>query len=213
MERDNWNNRNNRRYNDSWQDDNRRADPDSYRGAYRLDNNSEDRNKTTYNGFDSRDRDRDDSSDGNHYSNQNRSYSGDNRGWSSRSQNSYDNRNYGNRESDRYRDNRGSYRNEQYRPTNEGYSTRSEGGNFNGNYSPDRYGNSGGDNYGNMAGSLSFGYDGYNNTDPDWNRHYDPMSGRRRSYHGNDYDSRRPDFYNERDRRRYDDDFRNNDMF
>ncbi|RDV16621.1 hypothetical protein DXT99_02225 [Pontibacter diazotrophicus] len=66
-------------------------------------------------------------------------------------------------------------------------------GNFNSDYSPDNYaGRRSGANEGNMAGSLSFGYDGDRNSDPDWNRHYDPLSGERRSYHG-DYQSRQQD--------------------
>lgn len=70
---------------------------------------------------------------------------------------------------------------------------RSGWDNFNSDYSPDNYGGRrSGANEGNMAGSLSFGYDGDRNSDPDWNRHYDPLSGERRSYHG-DYQSRQPD--------------------
>lgn len=65
--------------------------------------------------------------------------------------------------------------------------------NFNTDYSPDNYaGRRSGTNEGNMAGSLSYGYDGDRNSDPDRNRHYDPLSGERRSYHG-DYQSRQPE--------------------
>ncbi|WP_299821403.1 hypothetical protein [uncultured Pontibacter sp.] len=71
----------------------------------------------------------------------------------------------------------------------EGNRDRSGSSNFNADYGPDRYGRGGGENYGNMAGSLSYGYDGANNHDPDWDRHYDPLSGRRQRKGGN-YTSR-----------------------
>ena len=72
-------------------------------------------------------------------------------------------------------------------------SDQSGWGNFNSDYSPDNYGSRRrGINDGNMAGSLSYGYDGDRNSDPDWDRNYDPLSGERRSYHGN-YQSRHPE--------------------
>lgn len=64
--------------------------------------------------------------------------------------------------------------------------------NFDADYSPDNYAGRRDANYGNSAGSLSFGYDGDRNSDPDWNRQYNPLSGERRSYHGN-YQSRHPE--------------------
>ncbi|MFD3000995.1 hypothetical protein ACFS7Z_11520 [Pontibacter toksunensis] len=64
--------------------------------------------------------------------------------------------------------------------------------NFNTDYSPDNYAGRRDSNYGNTAGSLSYGYDGDRNSDPDWNRQYNPLSGERRSYHGN-YQSRHPE--------------------
>lgn len=65
-------------------------------------------------------------------------------------------------------------------------------GNLNTDYSPDNYAGRKDANYGNTAGSLSYGYDGNRNSDPDWNRQYNPLSGERRSYHGN-YQSRHPE--------------------
>ncbi|MCX2741792.1 hypothetical protein [Pontibacter anaerobius] len=72
-------------------------------------------------------------------------------------------------------------------------------GNFSADYGPDHYGQGGGENYGNEAGSLSFGYDGTSNYDPDWNTKYDPLSGHRRSYHGY-YTSRHPEQNESRDK-------------
>ena len=69
---------------------------------------------------------------------------------------------------------------------------RGIGSNFHADYGPDHYGQGGGENYGNMAGSLSYGYDGTSTYDPDWDRMYDPLTGHRRSYHGN-YTSRHPE--------------------
>lgn len=81
---------------------------------------------------------------------------------------------------------------------------------FDGDYRPDSYGHGGGENYGNMAGSLSYGYDGMSNYDPDWNRSYNPLTGDRQSYHGH-YTSRHPEPYKGKsgDRNRSGDDNRN----
>ena len=198
MERNEWNNR--RSYG-------HRVDEDSYRGAYRLDTSSNHRNETTWDGFD---RHGDSNRRGTDYNRDyNRNYNND----YNRNYNSDQRRNRGESSGeDTYsRDSRSPYpsgnnRNpdEQFRPTSGGYHTRFGGsekqipergaygaGNFNADYRPDNYG-SGGANYGNMAGSLSYGYDGDYNADPDWNRRYDPLTGHRQSYHGH-YESRHPE--------------------
>ncbi|GAB3539009.1 hypothetical protein GCM10027443_35020 [Pontibacter brevis] len=230
MERDNWNNRD--RYNDNRNQNrgnDRRADEDSYRGAYRLDTTSDHRNETTWDGFDRNDRNRNQGGD-----NYNRNYNSDySRNYNSGQQGNRGRSSVGNFDYDRdnryqYQDRNGNSRNwdEQYQPTSGGYGSRfggNSGGNFGGydrnernnrhdsvrsriddrnssgwdnfnsDYSPDNYaGRRSGANEGNMAGSLSFGYDGDRNSDPDWNRNYDPLSGERRSYHGN-YQSRHPE--------------------
>ncbi|ARS35270.1 hypothetical protein [Pontibacter actiniarum] len=219
MEGNNWNNRD--RYRDNrnrYRDEDNRMNPDSYRGAYRLDNSSSDRNVSTWNGYGSSESNRRGGADYNQ--NYNRDYNRDyNRNYNSSSrQGGYDHDNY-NMDS-RYRNQYSGYRSgsnanwdEQYRPNSGGYGTRFGGdqdqqhrsvrsriddqdpygaGNFNGNYGPDSYGQGGGENYGNEAGSLSYGYDGSSNYDPDWNSRYEPQSGHRRSYHGN-YTSRHPE--------------------
>lgn len=212
MERNNWNERYSRDSDRSrYRGDATRTDEDSYRGAYRLDTTSDDRNKTTWDGFgQSNDRGRHQNTDFNR--NYNRNYNSDyNRNYNS------DQRREGGRSSgdSHYQDRHGNNQgwDEQHQPNSGGFGTRfggngSEqhrsvhdrisdrerfgGGNFNSDYRPDNFRNNGGENSGNMAGSLSFGYDGDNNADPDWNRYYDPMSGHRRSYHGN-YESRYPE--------------------
>jgi len=230
-------------YRNHYRGDDRPVDPDQYRGAYRLDTDSDHRNESTWNWSNRSQRDNTD-----YNRNYNRDYNQD--------YNQDYNRNYnqGNRRAgqlanrrdyerdwsgyyhndrggfDRDDDNRdrrypdqdrsGNNRNwdEQYRPTSGGYGTSFGGGssvgsvrsridardasrssNFNNDYGPDNYRAGQGENYGNMAGSLSFGYDGTSNYDPDYNRHYDPMSGKRRSYHGN-YTSRHPSDQNREDR-------------
>lgn len=172
----------------------REVDEDMYRGAYRFDNESRDRNETTYDGFDNRDRRY---SDDRSY---NRQYRGSERGgnytndynssnrdqnWNrdrGRSSNSWSqNRNY---------DNQNQQRNWQDDERERQYRSTSIAGNFDADYSPDPYHSRGPEeNYGNMAGSLSYGYDGDFNSDFEEHRYYNPLTGRRRSYHGN-YTSR-----------------------
>ena len=205
MERNDWNNR----QGDSGERKRHwakapKADEDSYRGAYRLDTASDHRNHTTWEGFEKRgDRNRRQGTDynqdfnRNYINDYNRNYNSDqrlNRGELSGGRDWSRNSRYGDR--DEYSHNSNS------QPKNGDYRSRfGEGakkdraiygfGNLHADYGPDNYGTGGGANYGNMAGSLSYGYDGSGNSDPDWNRRYDPMSGHHRSYHGH-YESRHP---------------------
>ncbi|MFD1188655.1 hypothetical protein [Pontibacter rugosus] len=221
--------RNNRNSRDDYRNDRNRipereerrsTDPDQYRGAYRLDTNSDHRNETTWNGFGSSDRNNNRGEeayrDNNTYrTHHDRGYDHDNYSMNSRWRNS-GNSNAGNSyndQSSRYSGGNNRDSNEQYRSSSGGYRSNYSGGNsqqhrsvhdriqdrdpygsgnFNADYRRDTYGNGNGNNYGNEAGSLSYGYDGSSNYDPDWNRHYNPLSGERTSYHGN-YTSRRPD--------------------
>jgi len=209
----------------------RRADEDSYRGAYRFDTSSDHRNVSTWDWSNDQERNRRENDYNQNYNrdynrNYNRDYNQDynryDRDSTSRNR-GYDHDNY-NADSRYYRDQDSRYRSsnssnwdEQYRPTSGGYGTRFGGdtdrehrsvhdriehrdrgalSSFNAHYGPDHYGQGGGANYGNEAGSLSYGYDGSSNYDPDWNRQYNPLTGRlsgqRRSYHGN-YTSRHPE--------------------
>lgn len=180
MERDNWNRRPEDYNRDRRNRDDRNESGDGYRGAYRLDNDSNHRNETTYDGFDTnrgdaeRNRYR-----GNSYGQRERQeFRGNNDGFSQNRNNRNSLQNDSTSRDDRQfsgRDRDGGYnsgRREQY------------GSNFNNRYASDNYNHQRGENYGNMAGSLSFGYDGDFNADPDQNRMYDPLSGRRQSYHG-----------------------------
>ncbi|GHA60710.1 hypothetical protein [Pontibacter akesuensis] len=212
MERNNWNNRDNDRNERSMipeRNERRSRDEDSYRGAYRLDTSSDHRNETTWNGYGSTER-------GN---NRGEERFRDNNTYRTHHDRGYDHDNYN--MNSRYRDqggaSRGGYsssgRDDQYNRGGSGYGNRYGGdnnqqhrsvhdrierrdaygtGNFNSDYRQDSYGNGGGANYGNEAGSLSYGYDGTSNYDPDWNRQYNPLTGERKSYHG-DYTSRHPD--------------------
>lgn len=54
--------------------------------------------------------------------------------------------------------------------------------NFDVYYGPDNLPYNPGENYGNMAGSLSYGYDGGYNSDPDYNRRYNPLTGELRQH-------------------------------
>lgn len=227
MERNNWNNRqgytNDRNRS---REKERRVDEDVYRGAYRLDNTSDHRNETTWDGFDRRDdrnrrgMDYNQDYNRNYNSDYNRNYNSDQRPYRSESE----------KGSDFSRDSRSQNRSgnnqswdQQYQPTSGGYGTRFGGrerdnqnrdrygaGNFNVDYSPDNYGSrTKGLNEGNMAGSLSFGYDGDNNADPDGNRRYDPLSGHRHS----NYESRRPERGQYRGNRNQFDSSNENDWF
>lgn len=208
MERNNWNNRDNDRNERNRipdRNERRSRDEDSYRGAYRLDNSSDHRNETTWNGYGSTARSQ----------NQNRGEEQfrDNNTYRTHHDRGYDADNYN--MNSRYRD-QSNARGNNYSGSNEQYSRGSSGygndsrqqhrsvhdrienrdaygsGNFNADYRQDSYGNGGGANYGNEAGTLSYGYDGTSNYDPDWNRQYNPLTGERKSYHG-DYTSRHPD--------------------
>lgn len=201
MDRYNWqdrqHDRNDRR---NWDEGRQVRDDQSYfRGAYRLETEGPDRNVTTYNGFDSG-RDNDETHGGNYVYRRSRNLQ-DNNHYSSHQHRQGDSRlreesraNFGNRygggagrgyRNSRFEDERGQRRT---------YYGGRVAGNFDGDYRPDSYGRGQGENYGNMAGSLSYGYDGGYNSDPDYNRHYNPLTGEIRSYRDN---------YSERHPRRY----------
>lgn len=191
MERNNWNYRDRdfRNSQDRYEDrreayqrnNDRRADPDTYRGAYRLDTTSDHRHVSTWDGFD-RDSDnnwqRNDRRSQNQYQDRNSQY-GDR---DSRYQ-PYGDEAYERHRQDRYdRPERSSnYRHRDYGPAS----------NFNSDYSPDNYPHRRDENYGNMAGSLSFGYDGDRNSDPDADRYYDPLSGHLRGNRHSSQDQHR----------------------
>ncbi|MCC9135973.1 hypothetical protein ACFSKU_16000 [Pontibacter silvestris] len=200
----NFRNRNDRNYHDRYQNDDRSIDRDAYRGAYRLDDDSSDRNKTTYNGSERR------NDSGRHLNRYNQlTYEQDEQNQNSNQDYGYRqdwNNSYRNNRNDRdynynFGDNRHEYRqgdydrhwDEQYRPSSGGYGTRFGGdrNNFDADYGPDHFKGSRDENYGNTAGSLSWGYNGIDNYDPDYNRSYNPLTGRQ-SYHG-DYSTRHPD--------------------
>lgn len=222
MESNYWN-RDRDRYERRGNDERRRADEDSYRGAYRLDNTSDHRNVSTWDWGSDRERGRRENDYNRNYNQDyNRNYNQDyntpnrdtsrNRGYDHDNYNA-DSRYYRDEQDSRYRSSNNSNWDEQRRSSSGGYGndahrehrsvhdrieSRGRGvlSNFDANYGPDNYGQGGGANYGNEAGSLSYGYDGSSNYDPDWNRHYNPLTGRlsgdRRSYHGN-YTSRHPE--------------------
>lgn len=204
MERNDWNDRqgNGRGRVQHWENA-PRADEDSYRGAYRLDTTSDHRNQTTWDGFEQRSgsnrhqgTDYNQDFNRNYNNDYNRNYNSDQR--VSRGESSGDR---GFSRNSQYGDQDGYSRNSQHPSSGHHRSRFSDDarhnrdiydtGNLQADYGPDSYGNGGGANYGNMAGSLSYGYDGAGNAAPDWNRHYDPMSGHHSSYHGH-YESRHP---------------------
>lgn len=206
MDRHNYRDRDNRNRQERSRYSSNRVDEDSYRGAYRLDNSSDHRNVSTWDGYGSTER-RGNDYNRNYNQNYNRDYNNSQRRDYGRG---YDHDNYN--LNSRHRDEDRGYRSSNYADWNdrEHYNRQNQGqqhrsvhdriedqdpygfGNFSADYGPDRYGQGGGENYGNEAGSLSYGYDGSSNYDPDWNSTYDPLSGERRSYHGN-YISRHPE--------------------
>ena len=149
---------------------------DAYRGAYRFDNTSNHHNVSTYDwqvGQPHRTLDRNEirPQDSNR---QNRPHDYE-RDWSGYYPND--------RGEDLYDSSRSqpTYRDAYNRPDRPSYSNpqnESGYGNFDEPYAPDHYRGNPGENYGNMAGSLSYGYDGGYNSNPDYNRMYDPLSGR-----------------------------------
>ncbi|SIQ88967.1 hypothetical protein [Pontibacter lucknowensis] len=207
------------RYN-NWQDrrdenrrDNNRNDESQYRGAYRLD---EDSHYSTYNrsGQGDRDRDRYNEDQGGDYIYRRSRNLQDNDDYTQRQyQQSYRGGSRQGAYSDfggRYggsagmRDNRSGYND----PRSSERSSRQQygdhyvnrtSGNFDGDYRPDNYPHRRDENYGNMAGSLSFGYDGDRNSDPDYNRRYNPMTGEMRERQ-RDYEQRQPRRYGPPDR-------------
>lgn len=189
--------------NNNWQDrrddrrrDERRPAESQYRGAYRLD---EDGHYSTYNRSrqgDMGNRDRYSDNQGGDYVYRRSRNLQDNDAYTERQyQQSYrrgsshedDHDNFGGRYGGGagMRDNRSNY-NERSESTRGGrqqygdyYGPRTSG-NFDGDYRPDNYPHRRDENYGNMAGSLSFGYDGDRNSDPDYNRRYNPLTGEMR---------------------------------
>lgn len=196
---------NNRHHNSPWQSEGysargnnhlRRVDEDMYRGAYRFDNESDHHNETTYDGFDLND------------SWSGERHRGNNRGENNQGGDYVYRRSLNNQDNDRRyqedyrRNNNASYRNASYRNGSDSYGGYYDdrfgdgSSNFNNSYSPDPYRNQNRDqNYGNMAGSLSFGYDGDYNSDPDYRRRYDPMSGRIRNNREEERRRRHPNSY------------------
>lgn len=184
--------------------DDRRSDDTHFRGAYRLDNESSSRNRSTYNMNNTGSYRQNKEQGGDYVYRRSRNLQ-DNDGYteqqyrhsypSNPDRNSYEGRS-GNYSSMDRNFSRSEEQNRQtYRPRhNEGIS-----GNFDGDYSPDRYSNRPGENYGNMAGSLSFGYDGDYNSDPDYNRRYNPLTGEIRQRQ-EDYSERHPRRYGPPDR-------------
>ncbi|NDK55481.1 hypothetical protein [Pontibacter fetidus] len=174
-------------YRNHFRGDDRPIDQSVFRGAYRLDTESPHHNVTTYNrelqrNFDQPSGNYSSGRSGNYNENQNMS----------RNTSRYDDRNR-----DRGDHRRGYWMDEETQQPESMYRSRSVFGNFEGNYQPDNYYARRGENYGNMAGSLSVGYDGNRNADWNENRYYNPLTGHRRSYHGN-YTSRHPEQDNER---------------
>lgn len=191
----------------NWQDrrddrahDNRRLDESQYRGAYRLD---EDSHYTTYNRSrhgDLGERDRNHDNHGGDYVYRRSRNLQDNDGYTERQyQQSYRGGSPGQRDYNdfggRYggsagmRDNRSDYNDR--RGSSRGgdqqygdYYSRRTSSNFDADYRPDHYPQRRGENYGNMAGSLSYGYDGGYNSDPDYNRRYNPLTGELRQRQG-----------------------------
>ncbi|TXK26984.1 hypothetical protein FVR03_21390 [Pontibacter qinzhouensis] len=182
MNRNNWHDserasRQNRNREDDYRDSNwrnseRQQDQDSYRGAYRLDTSSDHRNQSTWNGFsnDNADRwsdQRDRQEEQRYRQNPDRHRSDFNNDFNQSHHSQPDNW----QRNDRF--NRSEDRPFTSRQNNYGAAS-----NFNNDYGPDNYQHRQNENYGNMAGSLSFGYDGDRNSDPDTHRFYDPLSGR-----------------------------------
>ena len=210
---DRYNNRYDRQ--DDRRDDNRRLDESQYRGAYRLD---EDGHYTTYNRSRQGDSGHDPHNDnhgGDYVYRRSRNLQ-DNDGYTQRQyQQSYqgnrarsgDYSNFGGRYggSAGMRDSRSGYSErggESSRESSQSYDDdygRRISGNFDNDYRPDYYSRGPGENYGNMAGSLSYGYDGGYNSDPDYNRRYNPLTGEIR-HRSNDHSQRRPHRYGPPDR-------------
>lgn len=219
------------RYNDDWQDrhenrrgDARRSDNDHHRGAYRLDEEGDystyNRSNRSHQGNNSRYSDLGNRGPYGNNENQGGDYI------YRRSRNQQDNDDYTrHQQQDSYRGGSANQRgyssgnpdrhSSQGRPPYDGgrqaqggnaqrydedYSRRTAG-NFDADYHPDSYGRGRGENYGNMAGSLSYGYDGGRNSDPDYNRRYNPMTGEiRQRRHEDDDRQRQPRRYGPPDR-------------
>lgn len=211
---DRYNDRQDRRndYRDNRRNNDRRPDESQYRGAYRLDDEG---HYSTYNRSrqGGMDRDRHNEDQGGDYVYRRSRNLQDNDDYTERQyQQSY----RGGRQGEysdfggRYggsagmRDSRSGYneRNSRERGGTSDYGDyyRSRtSGNFDGDYHPDNYPHRRDENYGNMAGSLSFGYDGDRNSDPDYNRRYNPLTGEMRQRQG-DYEQRQPRRYGPPDR-------------
>ncbi|MCJ8167370.1 hypothetical protein MKJ04_21190 [Pontibacter sp. E15-1] len=205
MERSTWNN--SPQYPEDRDKRNRQRDnspsqnPDSYRGAYRFETDRDPRNQSNWNrSEDHADRNRNQGRSPDYNQDYNRNYNNDynrNYNYPTRDHRAEPRQSARGNDRENFQDRSyGSQRNH-VSQGHESVHDRIEDndpygvGNFNANYRPDTYRSGRGENYGNMAGSLSYGYDGSSNYNPDWNSRYDPLSGHRRSYHGN-YETRHP---------------------
>jgi len=190
-------------YRNHFRGDERPLDQSVFRGAYRLDTEGPHHNETTYNRGNYRDERHEEPRSYNQQNyNQNRGNYSNQGPQDMRDSYRYDDRNQGNRR-------RGYWRDEETNQPESMWRATHWSGNFDNNYYGDPYEARRGENYGNMAGSLSVGYDGDRNADWEQHRHYNPLTGHRRSYHGN-YTSRHPEDSNPDQGRSFDRNDRNN---
>ncbi|MEJ8755488.1 hypothetical protein WG947_00650 [Pontibacter sp. H259] len=191
-------------YRNHFRGDERPIDQDVFRGSYRLDNDSPHHHETTYNRNERRYQQREEPRNYNRnqqYYNQERGNQYHEGSHNVRDTYRYDNRNQGNPR-------RGHWHDEETNQPESMWRATSVGGNFDNDYYSDPYEARRGENYGNMAGSLSVGYDGDRNADWEQHQHYNPLTGHRRSYHGN-YESRHPENNNPNRGRSFDRNNRN----
>lgn len=197
-------------YRNHFRGDDRPLDQSVFRGDYRFNTESPHHNETAYNRNVNRNERREEPRNYDRTS----GYSGSGRTENyNQGRDRSENRNMP-RDSYRYDDrNRGNYSrgywmDEETQQPESMYRSTHISGNFEDYYKPDPYYAKRGENYGNMAGSLSVGYDGDRNAEWDEHRYYNPLTGHRRSYHGN-YTSRHPEQGNEQQDRNFDRDNRN----
>ncbi|MBC5773201.1 hypothetical protein H8S95_03925 [Pontibacter sp. KCTC 32443] len=175
-------------YRNHFRGDDRPIDQSVFRGSYRFDNDSPHHNETTYNRYERRDEPRNYDRNAGYYSSDRGSYYNESRNQGREQQHRATDRNQRNYS-------RGYWQDEETHQPESMYRSTHISGNFEDNYYSDPYYANRGENYGNMAGSLSVGYDGDRNADWEEHRHYNPLTGHRRSYHGN-YTSRHPESNN-----------------
>ncbi|WP_242928337.1 hypothetical protein [Pontibacter vulgaris] len=165
-------------YRNHYRGDDQPLDPSVYRGAYRLDTYSPERDRTTYYGFE-RDRHQEERHGRNYALNRSGNMHYENMKWDERDRGDY------NRRSDYESENRfARNRDEQYRPDrDEARYGNQNRDNFRDerDWDRDQYRNRRNENYGNMAGSLSVGYDGDYYREQERTRHYDPLTGQLRN--------------------------------